>query len=62
MVDSADGIPHGLTVALRPVVGIMLTKLDLDPDTLATHPEYQRQGAGSTPVKWGFANKDGGVC
>lgn len=33
----------------------------LDLDTLATHPDYQRRGAGSMLVKWGcdLADKDG---
>jgi predicted N-acetyltransferase YhbS len=37
-----------------PVVNIssqLLTSVDLD--TVATHPDYQRRGAGSMLVKWG---------
>ncbi len=32
-----------------------------DLDTVGTHPDYQRQGAGSMLVKWGcdLADKDG---
>lgn len=34
---------------------------ELDLDTLGTHPDYQRRGAGSLVVQWGcdMADKDG---
>lgn len=37
------------------------TDCGADLDTLGTHPDYQRRGAGSLAVKWGcdMADKDG---
>lgn len=39
----------------------MIINGGLDLDTLATHPDYQRQGAGSMLLKWGcdVADRDG---
>lgn len=47
------GIESIFVRALRNLVVGILTYRSVDLDTVATHPDYQRRGAGSMLVKWG---------